>query len=89
MWVTVSQIGRVRGKMPHADRQLNLGLADPNVFAYCWVVEFPLLEWDEDGQRWDATHNPFSSYFEEDEPLLDTASITVCGPTIQVQRQPG
>ena len=49
-----------------------LGLADPNVLAYCWVVEFPLLEWDEEGQRWDATHNPFSNYFEEDEPLLDT-----------------
>ena len=49
-----------------------LGLADPNVLAYCWVVEFPLLEWDDEGQRWDATHNPFSNYFEEDEPLLDT-----------------
>ncbi len=49
-----------------------LNLADPNVLAFCWVVEFPLLEWDEDGKRWDATHNPFSSYFEEDEPLLDT-----------------
>jgi aspartyl-tRNA synthetase len=49
-----------------------LGLADPNVLAYCWVIEFPLLEWDEEGQRWDATHNPFSSYLEEDEPLLDT-----------------
>ena len=49
-----------------------LELADPNVLAFCWVVEFPLLEWDDEGQRWDATHNPFSSYFEEDEPLLDT-----------------
>jgi aspartyl-tRNA synthetase len=49
-----------------------LGLADPNVLAFCWVIEFPLLEWDEEGNRWDATHNPFSSYFEEDEHLLDT-----------------
>jgi aspartyl-tRNA synthetase len=49
-----------------------LGLADPNVLAFCWVIEFPLLEWVEDGNRWDATHNPFSSYLEEDEPLLDT-----------------
>jgi aspartyl-tRNA synthetase len=31
-----------------------------------------LLEWDEDGHRWDATHNPFSGYLEEDEALLDT-----------------
>ena len=49
-----------------------LNLADPNVIAYCWVYEFPLLEWDEDGNRWDATHNPFSGYFAEDEHLLDT-----------------
>jgi aspartyl-tRNA synthetase len=49
-----------------------LNLADPNVLAYCWVYEFPLLEWDEDGNRWDATHNPFSGYFAEDEHLLDT-----------------
>jgi aspartyl-tRNA synthetase len=49
-----------------------LELADPNVLAYCWIHQFPLLEWDEEGQRWDATHNPFSSYFGEDEHLLDT-----------------
>ncbi len=49
-----------------------LGLADPNVLAYCWIYEFPLLEWDEEGNRWDATHNPFSGFFEEDRPLLDT-----------------
>ena len=49
-----------------------LKLADPNVLAYCWVYEFPLLEWDEEGNRWDATHNPFSGYYAEDEPLLDS-----------------
>ncbi len=49
-----------------------LGLADPNEMAYCWVYEFPLLEWDEEGERWDATHNPFSGYLEEDNDLLET-----------------
>ena len=49
-----------------------LNLADPNVMAFCWVYEFPLLEWDEDGNRWDATHNPFSGYYAEDEHLLET-----------------
>jgi len=49
-----------------------LGLADPDVVAFCWVVEFPLLEWDADGERWDATHNPFSGYLDEDAGLLDT-----------------
>ncbi len=49
-----------------------LGLTDPNTIAYAWVVEFPLLEWDEEGNRWDATHNPFCGFFEEDRALLDT-----------------
>ncbi len=49
-----------------------LGLADPNEFHYLWIYEFPLLEWDEEGQRWDATHNPFSGFLEEDRPLLQT-----------------
>ncbi|MCA9832685.1 MAG: aspartate--tRNA ligase [Thermomicrobiales bacterium] len=49
-----------------------LNLTDPNVMAYAWVVEFPLLDWDEEGQRWDATHNPFCGYFEEDEHLLES-----------------
>ncbi len=51
---------------------LRLELTDPNVIAFCWVYEFPLLEWDEEGNRWDATHNPFSGYFAEDETLLDS-----------------
>ncbi len=54
-----------------------LGLADPDVLAFCWVYQFPLLEWDEEGNRWDATHNPFSGYYEEDEPLLDTDPVKV------------
>jgi aspartyl-tRNA synthetase len=49
-----------------------LALADPNEIAYCWIYEFPLLEWDEEGQRWDATHNPFSGYCEEDAHLLES-----------------
>ena len=49
-----------------------LGLADPNEFHYLWIYEFPLLEWDEEGERWDATHNPFSGFLEEDRPLLQS-----------------
>jgi len=49
-----------------------LSLADPNEIAFCWVYEFRLLEWDAEGDRWDATHNPFSGFYAEDEPLLDT-----------------
>lgn len=49
-----------------------LNLADPNVLAFCWVYEFPLLEWNEDELRWEATHNPFSGYLAEDAHLLAT-----------------
>jgi aspartyl-tRNA synthetase len=49
-----------------------LDLADPNEIAYCWIYEFPLLEWDEEARRWDATHNPFSGYYEEDAYRLES-----------------
>lgn len=38
-----------------------LGLRDPNVFAPLWVTDFPLLEWDEDSQRYHAMHHPFTA----------------------------
>ncbi len=49
-----------------------LGLADPNVLAFCWIYEFPLLEWNAEEVRWEATHNPFSGFLEEDRRLLET-----------------
>tara|TARA_B100000809_G_scaffold239100_1_gene260369 strand:- start:84 stop:1832 length:1749 start_codon:yes stop_codon:yes gene_type:complete len=49
-----------------------LELRDPNKFAPLWVVDFPLLEWDEDGQRFHAMHHPFTSPKPEDFPLIDT-----------------
>jgi aspartyl-tRNA synthetase len=51
-----------------------LGLADPDVLAYCWVHRFPMYQWDVEGGRWHATHNPFSGVVPEDEDLLVTAS---------------
>ena len=53
---------------------LRLGLADPNVLAYCWVFHFPMYQWDSEKSRWDATHNPFSGVLPEDEKLLVTES---------------
>ena len=49
-----------------------LGLRDKNVFAPLWVLDFPLLEWDEDSQRYHAMHHPFTSPKPEDIAMLDT-----------------
>jgi aspartyl-tRNA synthetase len=60
-------LGHVRLEM--GDR---LGLRQPGVLGYVWVHRFPMYTWDPDGQRWDATHNPFSAPLPEDVPLLDS-----------------
>jgi len=49
-----------------------LGLRNPNEFAPLWVVDFPLLEWDEESNRFHAMHHPFTSPKPEDIPLLET-----------------
>ncbi|MFC3561079.1 aspartate--tRNA ligase [Pedobacter jamesrossensis] len=49
-----------------------LGLRDKNKFAALWVLDFPLLEWDEETERYHAMHHPFTSPKPEDIALLDT-----------------
>ncbi len=49
-----------------------LGLRKANVFKPLWVTDFPLLEWDEDTQRYYAMHHPFTSPKPEDIALLDS-----------------
>jgi len=48
-----------------------LKLRDPNIFKPLWVVDFPLLEWNEDEKRWNAMHHPFTSPYTEDLHLLE------------------
>ncbi|HMR58470.1 MAG TPA: aspartate--tRNA ligase, partial [Cyclobacteriaceae bacterium] len=50
-----------------------LGLRDKNNFAALWIIDFPLLEWNEDTKRWHAMHHPFTSPKREDITLLDTS----------------
>jgi len=49
-----------------------LELKDPNNFKPLWVVDFPLLEWDDDSQRFHAMHHPFTSPKVEDVQLLES-----------------
>ena len=48
-----------------------LGLCDPNLLAFLFVVDFPLVEWGEETGRWEPTHHPFTSPKEDDIPMLD------------------
>ena len=49
-----------------------LNLMTPGEFKPLWVVDFPLLEWDEKSQRYHAKHHPFTSPKEEDIPILES-----------------
>ncbi len=64
---TRKQLSELRLKMGE-----DLGLRDRTVFVPLWVVDFPLLEWDDESQRFHAMHHPFTSPKREDIPLLET-----------------
>ena len=49
-----------------------LGLRDKTKFSALWVLDFPLLEWSEETNRWHAMHHPFTSPKPEDMALLDS-----------------
>ncbi|TLS53579.1 aspartate--tRNA ligase [Paenibacillus antri] len=50
----------------------DLGLINESEFRFAWVVDFPLLGWDEEAGRWVAEHHPFTRPHDEDLPLFET-----------------
>ncbi len=72
--VLSGQTNKVRGQLSALRMELaeRLGLRNPEEFAPLWVVDFPLLEWDEETERYHAMHHPFTSPKPEDIALLDT-----------------
>jgi aspartyl-tRNA synthetase len=65
--VASESLGKVRLAIGDA-----CGLRDPKALSFCWVLDFPLLEWSEEEQRWDAMHHPFTSPKVRDMALLET-----------------
>lgn len=59
-------LGRLRVKLGDL-----LGLRDPEVLGFCWVIDFPFVMWNEEEDRWDPSHHLFTSPLPEDLPLLD------------------
>ncbi len=64
--VVYEALGRLR---EHLGARLEL--IDPNVLAFCWVIDFPFVTWNEDEKRWDPSHHLFTAPMPEDIPLLD------------------
>ncbi len=60
-------LGRLRHRLG-----AELGLADPEAFAFCWVTDFPAFEWDEEAGRRVAVHHPFTAPRPEHVELLGT-----------------
>jgi aspartyl-tRNA synthetase len=64
--VVFEVLGRLRVLL--AER---LGIIDRDVLAFCWVIDFPFVIWNEEEKRWDPSHHLFTSPMVEDIPLLD------------------
>ena len=79
MFLLSGDTDKVRKQMNELRLEIGqqLGLRDPKVFAPLWVVDFPLLEWDEETQRYHAMHHPFTSPKPNDIAKLDTDPAAV------------
>jgi aspartyl-tRNA synthetase len=62
----------------------DLKLYDENAFEFVWVVDFPLLEWNEDEKRYDSLHHPFTAPVPEDLQKLDSDPANVCSQAYDI-----
>jgi aspartyl-tRNA synthetase len=65
--VVSDSLARLRVKLGN-----DLGLVDSNVLAFCWVIDFPFVIWNEEEKRWDPSHHLFTSPMDEDIHLIDS-----------------
>ncbi len=74
MLVMSGKTNKVRAQLSALRMEIaeRLGLRNPEIFAPLWVVDFPLLEWDEESERYHAMHHPFTSPKPEDMELIAT-----------------
>jgi aspartyl-tRNA synthetase len=72
--IMAGQTDKVRKQLNELRLEMGnrLGLRDKDIFAPLWVLDFPLLEWDEESGRYHAMHHPFTSPKPEDIAMLDT-----------------
>jgi aspartyl-tRNA synthetase len=74
MLILAGEINKTRKALSELRLEMGtrLGLRDKNTFACHWVIDFPLLEWSEETNRWHAMHHPFTSPKPEDITLLES-----------------
>jgi aspartyl-tRNA synthetase len=65
--VVFETLGRLRSLLGE-----RLGLKDENILAFCWVIDFPFVVWNEEENRWDPSHHLFTAPMPEDIPYLDS-----------------
>jgi aspartyl-tRNA synthetase len=72
--ILAGETNRTRKAMSELRLELGnqLGLRKKDMYKPIWVLDFPLLEWDEDEKRWNAMHHPFTSWHRDDSKILDT-----------------
>jgi aspartyl-tRNA synthetase len=69
---TAAQVSRLLGAL-RLSLAKRFNLIDPAAFAFLWVVDFPLFDWDDDAKRWVAMHHPFTSPSDADLPRMTEA----------------